>query len=360
MAADPTAPATGQTESLKGILQVDFDPQVPQPASESVKAMLLTGGDLSHEAAAKLCKRFKISANMKDFDLNGVSQCKEQTGQLTIEVLFSVPRHDPPLAGPFLAAVAEQLQEKLRQSPGKFYGRLSDAIRFARENLEESRQKLAMLRKAQRGSYEEAGRTDLSRESILAEAKALETEGQKLQMDVIGRRARQVALVQRIADIAAKAEKRADEDPVAAELKKIVDLRERELDLAKKRCDAGQMPTSEVGAIEIKVAEARAEWLKRREAAGSLAGRDLLAKLNEELTTLEVDNAETAARYDHIEVQLAKNRKILPIADGYQDNIALPLRWAEREVQKALEQVSEAERQARAFVPPTVVVVPSE
>jgi len=219
---------------------------------------------------------------------------------------------------------------------------------------------LAMLRKAQRGFYDEAGRTDLSRESIMAEAKALETEGQKLQMDQVGHTARQEALMKRIANIAAKAERRADEDPVAAELKKVVALRERELDLAKKRCDAGQMPTSEVGAIEIKVAEARAEWLKRREAAGSLAGRDLLAKLNEELTTLEVDNAETAARYGHILMQLAENRKILPIADGYQDNIALPLRLAEREVQKALEQVSEAERRLRDFVPPTVVAVPSE
>jgi hypothetical protein len=147
---------------------------------------------------------------------------------------------------------------------------------------------------------------------------------------------------------------------VAAELKKIVALRERELDLAKKRCDAGQMPTSEVGAIEIKVAEARAEWLKRREAAGSLAGRDLLAKLNEELSTLEVDNAETAARLDHIRIQLAENRKILPIADDYQDNLGNALRLAEREVQNALQQHSEAARRLRDFVPPTVVAVPSE
>ena len=360
MAADPTAPATGQTESLKGTLRVEVDFGAASSCREAISA-ILNSSAVSRAAAAKVCKQLKISANINDFELReGSIASMGAPNSFTVEVLFKVPRHDPPLAGPFLAAVAEQLQEKLRESPGKFYGRLSDAIRFARENLEESRQKLAMLRKAQRGFYDEAGRTDLSRESIMAEAKALETEGQKLQMDQVGHTARQEALMKRIANIAAKAERRADEDPVAAELKKVVALRERELDLAKKRCDAGQMPTSEVGAIEIKVAEARAEWLKRREAAGSLAGRDLLAKLNEELTTLEVDNAETAARYGHILMQLAENRKILPIADGYQDNIALPLRLAEREVQKALEQVSEAERRLRDFVPPTVVAVPSE
>jgi hypothetical protein len=360
MAADPTAPATGQTESLKGTLRVEVDVGAASSCREAISAMLNSSA-VSRAAAAKVCKQLKISANINDFELReGSIASMGAPNSFTVEVLFKVPQHDPPLAGPFLAAVAEQLQEKLRQSPGKFYGRLSDAIRFARENLEESRQKLAMLRTAQRGFYEKAGRTDLSRESIMAAAKALETEEQKLQMDQVGHTARQEALMQRIADIAAKAERRADEDPVAAELKKIVALRERELDLAKKRCDAGQMPTSEVGAIEIKVAEARAEWLKRREAAGSLAGRDLLAKLNEELSTLEVDNAETAARLDHIRIQLAENRKILPIADDYQDNLGNALRLAEREVQNALQQHSEAARRLRDFVPPTVVAVPSE
>ena len=374
MAADPTAPATGQTESLKGTLRVEVDIRAALTSTRRVEvdvgaasscreaiSAMLNSSAVSRAAAAKVCKQLKISANINDFELReGSIASMGAPNSFTVEVLFKVPQHDPPLARPFLAAVAEQLQEKLRESPGYFYGRLADAIRFARENLEESRQKLAMLRKAQRGFYDEAGRTDLSRESIMAEAKALETEGQKLQMDQVGHTARQKALTARIADIALKAERRAAEDPVAAELKLVVDLRAQELELAKKQCDAGQMPTSEVGAIEIKGAEARAEWLKRREAAGNLAGRDLLAKLNEELLTLEVDNAETAARYEHIEKQLAKNRKILPIADEYEDNTVLPLRLAEREVQKALEQVSEAERQARDFVPPTVVVVPSE
>ena len=375
IAADPTAPATGQTESLKGTLQVEVDIRTALTSTrrlevdvgaasscrEAISAMLNSSA-VSRAAAAKVCKQLKISANINDFELRaGSTASMGAPNSFTVEVLFKVPQHDPPLARPFLAAVAEQLQEKLREfTEGIHQAKVVFSLRVAEENLASARATLASLRKAQREFYEEAGRTDLSRESIMAEAKALETEGQKLQMDQIGHTARQKALTARIADIALKAERRAAEDPVAAELKKVVDLRERELDLAKKRCDAGQMPTSEVGAIEIKVAEARAEWLKRREAAGNLAGRDLLAKLNEELLTLEVDNAETAARYEHIEKQLAKNRKILPIADGYQDNIADALRLAEREVQNTLQQRSDAERQARDFVPPTVVVVPSE
>ncbi|MCX5677081.1 MAG: hypothetical protein NTX87_18995, partial [Planctomycetota bacterium] len=280
-------------------------------------------------------------------------------GLLTFDISFKVPQHDPPLARPFLAAVAEQLQEKLREfTEGIHQAKVVFSLRVAEENLASARATLASLRKAQRGFYEEAGRTDLSRESIMAEAKALETEGQKLQMDQIGHTARQKALTARIADIVAKAEARAAEDPVATELKKIVDLREQELGSAKQLDKNGLIPASDVRAIEIKVAEARAEWLKRREAAGSLAGRDLLAKLNEELSAIEVDNAETEARLKHIDDQLARNRAILPLADECQDSVALPLKSAEREVQDARMQRSEAEKRLRDFVDATVVAMP--
>ena len=359
-AASPTTPATGQTESLKGTLVVTLGSSAKSPGKEAISAML-TNGALSHNAAAMMLKQQqKAKVDIQDFGISAVSKYTEDSGQITIEVVFQVPRWDPPLARQFLVYVAQALYMKLLGYPGNYQDRLRLTEALAQEHLNQSRGELAELRAKQREFYQEAGRTDLSRESIMASAKAMETQEQKLQMDQVGRAARQKALAQRIEQIAAKAEARAAEDPVAAELKKVVDLREQELGRAKQLNKVGQMSETEVGAIEIKVAEARAEWLKRREAAGSLAGRDLLAKLNEELLTLEVDNAETAARYEHIEKQLAKNRKILPIADEYQDNIADALRLAEREVQNTLQQRSDAERQARDFVPPTVVVVPSE
>jgi hypothetical protein len=250
------------------------------------------------------------------------------------------------------------MEQKLRDFEDPYKARLGRAENNAELSLERALRELSKFRAMQRDFYDKAGRTDLARESVLAAAKAMETEQQKLKMDQVGHTARQKALEKRVAEIAAMAETRAAEDPVAAELKKIVDLREQELGSAKQLDKNGLIPASDVRAIEIKVAEARAEWLKRREAAGSLAGRDILAKLSEELSAIEVDNAETEARLEHIDGLLARNRAILPIADEYQDNVTLPLRSVEREVQNARTQFSEAEQQYRAFVPATVVAMP--
>jgi len=357
--AAAAAPAALPEGAYKGTLQVTLDPQVPATAAMDTISAMLTGGAVSREAAVKVCEQLKVSKDDKDdFKVSDATPRMVGTGLIEVEVLFAVPERTSRLAGPFLTAVAKQVERRLQESQETYKNRLGQAMETADRNLERVRKELSELRAKQRDFYEKAGRTDLSRESVLAEAKALETEQQKLQMDQIGHAARYRALTARIAQIAAKAEARAAEDPVAAELKKIVDLREQELDRAKQLYKTGQIPTSEVGTIEIKVAEARAEWLKRREAAGSLAGRDLLAKLNEELSAIEVDNAETTARLEHIRDQLAKNRAILPIADECQDSVVLPLKSAEREVQNARMQLSEAEKQLRAFAPATVVAMP--
>ena len=352
------APAALPAGTFKGALRVTLDPQVPSTAAMDAISTILHGKVLIREAAAKVCEQLKLSmpdSDKDDFEISDVSISMTGTGLLSVNVIFDVPQHTPSLAGPFLTAVAEQVQQRLR---GPYEDQLRRVVAVADENLHRARTELTELRGRQREFYEKAGRTDLSRESVLAEAKAMETEEQKLRMDQVGHTARQKALEERIAKIAAKAETRAAGDPVAAELKKVVDLREQELGTAKELDKVAKIPASDVRAIEIKLAEARAEWLNRREAAGSLAGRDILAKLNEELSAIEVDNAETEARLMHIDDQLAKNRAILPIADEYQDSLALPLKLVEREVESARMQRSKAEQKYRAFVPATVVAMP--
>ncbi|MBE3095947.1 MAG: hypothetical protein IMZ44_02310 [Planctomycetes bacterium] len=362
-AAEPTAPAAGQPKLQTAVFEVaNNDRPIPQSSPPSSSragtemSEMLCNQALCERAAAEARKKLNLGENEGEFVLGGIARAVSGR-PFRIEVSFRVSEHTPSAVGPFLDAVAQQWQEAYRELEQGQVDKLRREVKVAEGELELARAELARWRHQQQKLCEDAGRSDLSREGILAAVKALEEEKRKLQMDQVGFAARQQALERSIAEIAHRAEAKAAEDPVADELKRIVELREKELAMAQALFKVGKMPASEVGDVEIKMAEARAEWLKRREAVGALAGRDVLAKLNQEFSTIVIDNAETKARLEHIERQLAADRRVLPLADKYQDSVAFPLKLADREVQSALQRCLGPQRELRAFAPATVVVV---
>jgi hypothetical protein len=125
----------------------------------------------------------------------------------------------------------------------------------------------------------------------------------QLKLDRISIAARREAIEQRIDYLRKLADESVDQDPVLAELQKIVDIREQQLAISKQLFEsgAGQTSAGDVRQADAAVAEARIELLKAKRAAARDANGTVLAALNDELSKLFVQDAELKARGSALE-----------------------------------------------------------
>jgi hypothetical protein len=275
--------------------------------------------------------------------------------QLSVRVERSVADADAK-AGRLLAALSKRLEQVLvERNEGTLSRRREDLARAA-EQVTQAEQQLGQVQELQQKLYAEAGQSELSRTAILADLQGAEQELQHVGMKLASLHARQNATAEQIARIGKEIAARAQEDPVAVELQKIVELREQALKKEKETKEAGMFSGT---AGEEAVALARAELAKQRQAAAQAAGGNLLAELNKEVVTLAVDIAEAEARgeYFHTRLALARDKKLLELADHYEREVAPQLGAAEQAVRQALQRRAEAEEQLAQYRPVTVTVM---
>jgi hypothetical protein len=149
---------------------------------------------------------------------------------------------------------------------------------------------------------------------------------------------------------------RVDKDPIAAELEKIVKLREREAALKAELQQRGGTTEASLGAAQAAVAEAKARLFERREAAARAGGSDLLGELNKELVTLTISIAENEARQRYVEGRLDGLGRALERVDGFEQSISAAAR-ARQQAEQAEYQAQEVRarvEQAMADFPPSV------
>ena len=97
--------------------------------------------------------------------------------------------------------------------------------------------------------------------SIVGAVTRLEEERQRLELDVMGKTARE-ALEREIAKRSELVEKKAEEDAIAAELQKVVDVRQASVERIKKMVSAAHASETELQEAVGRVAEARAKLLE--------------------------------------------------------------------------------------------------
>jgi hypothetical protein len=124
----------------------------------------------------------------------------------------------------------------------------------------------------------------------------LEAERQAIQMELVGKRARQEALVKAMKETSEDLKGKAAKDGVAEELEKVVKARESAYESAKQLHKSGGISQSELLEAEGKVAEARAKVLERRDLVAERSGGTILVDLNRELQSVVVTVAEAEAR----------------------------------------------------------------
>jgi len=246
-----------------------------------------------------------------------------------------------------LAKAAKQQQEILR----KELAAVSKEVDLARVNMTRLQEHRASLAK-------EAGMPDPDRNRILSRTKSLESKRESLAVDVAGLRVRIKATQEQVAKLAAKASRAAKDDPVAAELTKVVEYKERKLRRHEEAHAQGKATKAEVMEAAARLAEAKARLAERRQQAATAAAGQLLAELNTQLVRDSIALVEKEAELKAVAEQIKPLQApaLLLMADQYA-TVDYDLRLARERYSRALNRRASLQADLAATRAPTVIVI---
>jgi hypothetical protein len=283
----------------------------------------------------------------------------ERTVLGRIDVEIAEDSDIPPVAEELLAKICARLTVAVAMlgEPGR--EQLHREMAIADEELRRAEERLAELVSIRRDLWEAAAAADLPRAEVMDTIRHYEEEALSIEFSLAGLKARGEALTEQIAKIAEQMQALPETDPVAAELEKVISVRERELEYARSRQAAEAVSEHEVGRAIENLALAKAELAKQRQAVSKAAGGELLAEFNKELVRLSIETAELEGRREFLGVKLAKIKEshLLELADRYEREVGLQLALAQAAVQGATERLDAARHQLSTFRPPTVTVI---
>jgi hypothetical protein len=211
-----------------------------------------------------------------------------------------------------------------------------DAVEKAQATYEKSFKNFKDLQLKLR---DKTGRLDVSPQHIAEAASRLDQERLKLEVEQAAKGARREALASAVADASKRMEEKVKGDRVAAELAKVVELRERVVARARKAAEAGQASSDEVDRAAEALAEARAKLIERQQAAADQAGGDVLGSWNRELLSLSVDERELVARLEQVQTRLKSMRALV---DSMED-----LRRMQEELERSRAALADAQQRLK-------------
>jgi len=286
-------------------------------------------------------------------------QAPEHTilGEIRLEI--SEDAKVKPAAEELLAKICERLIVAVASLSEPEREQLHREMAVADEELERAERRLAELVRVRRDLWEAAAAADLPRADILDTIKHYEEEALSIEFSLAGLKARSEALTEQIAKIAQQMHAAPGTDPVAAELEKVVAVRERELEYRRGQQAAEVVSEREVGQAIENLAMAKAQLAQHRQAIAKAAGGDLLAEFNRDLVKLSIETAEMEGRREFLQVKLAKVKEgdLLELADRFEREVSLQLALAQNGVQAATERLDAVRHQLSTFRPPTVTVI---
>lgn len=147
--------------------------------------------------------------------------------------------------------------------------------------------------------------------SIVAAIRKLQEQQEQLLLEAAGATGRRRGLESAIDKYTEMAQVRADQDPVVAELDKVVAFREQEMKRMEQLQKVGAVSASDVNASETALANSRAELAAAKQrAAGGKSSSEALDGWNREAMNLSIDATERQARLGYIEDRLQKLNKV--------------------------------------------------
>ncbi|MHC4716851.1 MAG: hypothetical protein ACYS5V_07775, partial [Planctomycetota bacterium] len=265
-----------------------------------------------------------------------------------------------PQARKVLAAVIDRLREALSQTADRQQKIIRQELAEASEQVDQAREVMTKLQQDRARLVQVAGLADLDRDSILSKIRKLQERRESLGVTVAGESVGVKATQDQVARLATRARDAAKEDPVAAELAKVVEFREREMALKRREAALRKETdiTSEIMDAAARVAEAKARLAERRQKAAAAAAGSLLAELNTGLANQSICLATHEAELEAVTAQLEPLRdpKLMEMAERYRmtrDELYL----AEESFRERLKRAVVLRRQLSAARAPTVLVL---
>ncbi len=280
-------------------------------------------------------------------------------GRLSVDVFTKDAR---PRADEFVEAVCKRLRQALVDAANSERKSLQEQLRLTTKLLGETESKIATLERGRREAAAQVGLPDPSRDRLMRLIASLDSRKQSLEMSLAGMKARQAAVAEQVANLGAQTRDRVKDDAIAAELAKIVTIREAELKGLRAAVAKGLASTAEVGAAEGRLAEAKVKLAERREAAKGTGRLELLDKLSNEIVTLGIDTAEKTASLKALSQQLAKLKdpKVLDAANRYDREVKHGLLSAEKTRRQLMASLDRLRRHLQAAQTPTLTVIGSK
>lgn len=233
--------------------------------------------------------------------------------RVNVQILFPNPgtyqvalavRFDPPSDAnkekitKFLSSQADELKKQVQRVLADASAR---AIRDLEKKTAEDEQLLAAADKKVKSKHDElqerTEQIDVTPKSLSAAAAKTQEQYQQAHLDVRARDARRQALEEAIAKLSKQVESSVKDDAVVAELRKVVEIREKEISHKQGLKENGEMSATELDQAVAAAAESRARLLERKRDAAAEAGGNLMQQLNKELLMLSIDSAEQDMRY---------------------------------------------------------------
>ena len=296
-----------------------------------------------------------------DFDFSR-SRVDPEQGMLLahLEVVIPLEAADlKPAAEELMAATCTRLRAVLLKAHHSEFRQVHEHAELAQREQAEAEKQLVHLQELRRALCAQAGRSGLSREAILDQMRDLEDHKRETEMELAGQQALRRALEEQIARIGERLETETKGDAVLAELEKVVELRNQQLDRFRELVAQGQASPAELADVQGQVAMAKVELAEQRRAAMERLGADRLAELNEELARVSIHAAELEARLHFIAQRLEQmeTKNLLELADRFEREVSVQLPMAIEAVESAAAWRRELERQIRVARPPTVTVI---
>jgi len=249
-----------------------------------------------------------------------------------------------------MKALVNNLRKTLDPAFDDYQKKFNQQLDFANHDVQRAESDLARLQEKVRqilGTY------NLERKAILDDISRSRKDLQATKMELETAHAFIEATSKRIAQTKSEMYDKINNDPVLAELQKIIAMHEERRKTLMRKGTPEQMSQAREN-----LARARIELAERREQVSQSAGAELINSLRNQISELTIQQAQAGKRMEHLRGQLGLAEHLLERADEY-ERLSLRVKIAKQAFEDALLLQSRMGRKGLPQ-PPSVVVFGAE
>ncbi|MCP4713200.1 MAG: hypothetical protein GY869_31605 [Planctomycetes bacterium] len=297
----------GQTNNAKGLVEFKNIPSsnVLFQNAEIINTLLQT--TCSEQVFEMVFGKPYGTAGYEYHIMCNLEARSEVVGQDMFNYLFTLEiNHDGGDSVVLRDATVEWLEDFVASRHAETMGEINGRLSMAMENAAEAENRLVKLQAEQQLWIVKGGQGVLSRSQAQDQLSRLRKEKLNAELDLRGTEARSYALQEQIAKVAAEIEEKIANDPILAEMQKVLEISEKSLQRTEQLFKNEMVSEQEVYKSQQAVIRAKIDMVSRRESISKSVNNDSLAKWNSELANIAIRRAEQEVYLEYTSVQLAE------------------------------------------------------